>query len=272
MAAIIDISEALLKLGLSSTVTDEERAIVNTAIVSATGAIRRYLRYDPTTGTRTEFYPQYDSSVNSRDLAWEISGGRAVMSTSQNASRRELQLRGLPIRSVTSVYETEDARAGTASGAFGAEDLLTVGDDYWPAYDGVDSSGVSFSRSGILHSLSGWATTPGSIKVVYVSGYSNAELRGQDASLDASPIWEATMDEVVRRVLKDFEVRKKSGQVGWTAGQIQSENLGDYSYTLGGTSGSGSAGDRRTGGVYDLLPETTQKLSEFVNFGIAMGG
>ena len=273
MADWVDISEALLRVGLSGAVTNEERAVVHHAIRGACGAVRRFLGYDPAHGTKTEFLPLMDGSRRAGNLDWELSGNRAVLTEQNFTGRRELQLRHLPVRSITNIWQNESGRSGQGGAEpYGDDDLLVSGEDYWIGFDGVDAAGNSFSRAGLVHGLSSWPTVPGSIKATYVSGYTAAELRGEDPALDASPLLYATLEEIARRALRDFEVRKKAGSIGWTPGQVTSERLGDYSYTLGGTSGGGTAGDRRTGGVYDLLPESKEALRDFMNYGAFLGG
>lgn len=269
MADIIDVADALVELGISSDPTNEERAIVASAIRKATGAIKRYLGYDPTHGTRTEYLPAVHRTAP-RDLVQDIAGDRAV-DVDYTDYGTGLQLTHLPVRSITSLYIDYNAKAGAAvGGAFAADTIMESGTDYWLDAAAFDSTGASMSKTGLVWSTGAWPATPGTIKVVYVAGYTTAELRGQDSVIDASPLWDACLDEAVRRVVKAFTVRKQSR--GWTAGTITSERLGDYAVSYGGTSGAGSAGDRRTGGVYDLLPETTQKLSEYVNWGLRLSG
>jgi hypothetical protein len=111
-----------------------------------------------------------------------------------------------------------------------------------------------------------WPTTAGSVKVVYTAGYSQTELRGQDALVDAGPIWEACVDEAVRRARKIF-LQMKNSRVGWLSGPMTSENLGDYSYSVDASSIS-----KLFGSATDLTTESKEKLSSFVNWGYALGG
>lgn len=263
MDHIADISEALLELGLSSSVTDEERAIVDTALLRAEAAVRRYLGYDPVYGSHTEFYPNADYQAGQREGVWEVSGDQAVMRELTSAQVDELQLRHIPVRSITHLYVDYDGRCGTKAGAFAAATEKTVGVDFWSNYDGVDSVGVSVCRDGILRSSGMWPVTTGSVKVVYVAGYKAAELHGQDSVLSALPILEAVVGETCRRVRSIMALKKRTG-AGFVPGIITSESLGDYSYSVD----SGSANQQVMGG--DLCRASIERLMEFRNFGGAL--
>lgn len=256
---IADISEVLLELGLSDSATDEERAIASTMLVRVEGAIRQFLGYDPVQRSHTEFLPTFQGNAVGDQGAWEVEGGMAVQRGLSIGTSDRLQLTHLPIRSVTSLHIDYDGRSGAASGAFAASTLKVEGVDYWPNYDGVDDAGAKLCRDGIVMSLGLWPTTPGTIKVVYVAGYSAAELHGQDSTVDASPILESVIYETVRRVRRFFATKKSSA--GFLAGTLASESMGDYSYSVDGASASQLLGSG------DLTPETKEKLSGFCRMG-----
>ena len=227
MPPIIDASEVLLEIGLSASATDEERAIVNSAIARATGNVKRHLMHDPTQASRIEFYPQADYDLMNRVGRWESDGSNAIFRQLSDVSISELYVQHIPIRSVTNLWIDSDGRSGTRDDAFAAETLKVEGTDFWPNYDGEDSDGNSICRDGIIRSYGGWPTTPGTVKLEYTAGYTAAELHGQDSVIDASPIVSVTIDEAVRMVRKAF-LNRKSG-AGWLAGPLQSEKLGDLS-------------------------------------------
>ncbi len=254
---MLDISAVLLELGLSSTVTDEERAVVAGSIFRAEAAVKRFLHYDPAYGTRTEYYPRVGRAVASQDTVWEVSGDQAVLRQLEEAASNELQLQSIPLRSITSLCIDYSGRSGSASGAFAAETLKVEGVDYWPNYDSVDSLGNKMCNDGVIKSSGAWPSTPGTVKVVYISGYRTEELHGQDSVVDASPILEAVLYEAVRRVRRMFANKKRTG-AGFAAGTIVSESLGDYSYSVDGASASQLAG----GG--DLTPDNRERLQPYV--------
>ena len=263
---IIDISEALLDLGLSGSATDEERAIVSASIRRAESSVRRYLGYDPASSTRTEYYPQQHMSLNNDSFVFEATDAVAYKRGLSTGATSELIIRHLPIRSVTTLHIDYDGRSGTRSGAFGTETLKVEGTDYWPNYDGVDDDGNNVCRDGIIRSQGLWPTTPGTVKLVYVAGYTQKEFHGQSAIVDATPILEAIVNETVRRA-KGVLVRKKQTGAGFAPGLITSESLGDYSYSV-----DGSSANTLSGNQYDLASDTKERLCDFANWGYVIGG
>ena len=263
MISVVDISELLAALGLSSGASAEQRTMALIALKTAHGSIRRRLKYDPCYAERTEFYPGGDSAQGSRESFWEASDTHAYLRTVSLASSTQLQILHVPLRSVTSLWIDYDGRAGTQVGAFGSNTLKVQGQDFWPNYDGLDSDGAKFCRDGIIHSHGAWPSVAGSVKITYFGGYKPKELRGEDSVLDASGIWDACLDEASRRFLK-MKSRARNPLAGF-AGPLTSESMGDYSYTadtglmkslLGGT---------------DILPENAMKLEEFQNYGSMLG-
>ncbi len=228
MERIVDASMVLLQLGLCDSATDEERAVVANAIAGVEGEVRRYLGYDPVRAERTEYYPR-QATGSLRVGIWEANDTTAFVRDLSSDAASGLQLRHIPIRSINTLHLDFDGRSGTAPGAFGDETLKTEGNDFWPNYDLIDSGGNKMASDGILRSYGRWPTIPGTVKVVYTAGYSDAELHGEDDLVDARSIVNAIVDEAVRRVRKMFTSKKISG-VGFVAGNITGEQLGDYSY------------------------------------------
>lgn len=260
---IIDVSELLLQLGLSSSATDEERAVSLAAIASAEGAIKRFLRYDPELKSRTEFYPRHDQRIGNVQGIWEATDTEAYLRQESGASTSELQLQHIPIRSVPAIdlRVDYDGKSGARAGSFAATTQKTEGTDFWPNYDTVDSDGNSVCRDGVLKSSGLWPASAGNVRVVYTAGYTPEELHGQDDIIDASPIVEAVIDEAKRRVEKMF-VRKKSALSGFVAGPKSSERLGSYSYSIDSSLAAKLYGDTK-----DLMDATMQRLQDYVHFG-----
>lgn len=272
MSAIVDISEILLEIGLSDAVTDEERAISQTALVKASGAVLRYLHYDPVQKVHTTYLPQMDFALRSRDAIWEVdsAGNNAFVRRLSEVASDELQVQHIPIRETDENGDNAidlridfDARSGTRANSFGSETLKIEGDDFWPNYDSEDSGGRKICRDGIIRAQGRWPSVAGSVKVVYVAGYTRAELHGQDSVVDASPLYDVVVDESVRRILKAFSRRKRAG-AGFS-GPFKSERLGDYKYET-----DTKILDKLVGGSFDLLPENKEKLSEFCHYSLGV--
>jgi hypothetical protein len=260
----IDPSLVLLELGLSDSSTEEERAIVQQALVKSWAAVARFLHYDPALKERTEIFPVTDFRRNAAAGIWEIENQQAYLRRELSAASSELQLAAIPVRSEPpiQVWISYDGRFGTKSGAFGTGDLKVEGQDYWAQYDTVDGNDDKLCSDGILRSFGRWPSEPGSIKVVYTAGYSDDELNGQSGNVDATPIMDAVVEEALRRAKKVLTLWKKNAMTGHNAGTITSENLGDYSYSI-------------SGGVLDKLlsagslsSDAKEKLAPFVLWGL----
>jgi hypothetical protein len=236
MGKIIGDEAVLLELGLSSSPTDEERAIVQQAVVKAEGAVIKFLGYDPAQRSRTEFYPQMDFTPAAAGGIWEVSDTEAYVRRMSQAASDELQLVHIPIRSspAIDVRIESDGRFGTKTGSFVASSLKVEGTDFWAQYDGIDSAGNKICNDGILRSFGRWPSEPGSVKIVYTAGYSTAELEGQDLIVDASPIMDAIVEESLRRAKKVLTLWKKNPRTGHNAGVVTSEGLGEYNYSVSG--------------------------------------
>lgn len=259
MSSIVDISEVLLEVGLSASDTEEERAIASVSISRAEGAVKRFLKYDPVQRTRTEYYPQQDVEFNPRVAYWEVEGDQAYLRRRAYSETSELQVQHIPIRSITSLAIDYDGRSGSRAGSFPTTE--TEGTDFWPNYDGVDDDGNSICRDGIIRSEGRWPTVPGCVRIIYIAGYTDDELHGRGTLIDASPIWSAVLSEACRRMREAFVWKKKTG-VGFLAGPVVAESLGDYSYKLDTTLAA-----RMFGNEWDLTAETMQSLDSFTNWG-----
>lgn len=278
MSCVLDHNEILAQLGILDTATDTEKNIVANAVSRAEGAVQRYLNYNPVYTTHPpRYYPQGDYSIRNSPVVWEVEGGSAVARHLSEASTDLLYVKHIPIRSITSLHIDYDGRFGTKSGAFGASTLKTIGEDFWPQYDGQDSSGNPICRDGTLRSIGRWPVEPGSVKIVYTAGYTLDELLGNDTVIDASPIYEAMIIEANRRAKEAFLQAKQftagGSSLGFSSGEITSERLGDYSYNRGTSSGSrGSTSDRLHGNLYGLTQQSRELLAPFINYGYQLAG
>lgn len=235
---IATIAEARTYLGLAaSTIGDTDLGLINDCLLAAHASVRKHLRYDPEQQTRTEFYPRgVERSASGGEGTWDSRGGQAFFEPASGGGEADvLVLAHIPVRSITSLYEDSDARFGTAASAFPASTLLTQGTDYWPEFDSA-----SFCMSGIIRRNTAWPTSPGSVKVTYVAGWSADELAGVTVSgglgvPDARDIKEAVLLAACRK-FKERKLHAKSSRAGWIAGPLTGETLGSYSYTADGSS------------------------------------
>lgn len=264
---IVAIADLLIMLGISDTATAAQTAIAQYALTQAHGAVNRHLHYNPILAVQTEFYPRMNANPVDGSGVWESEGDTAYFRNLTDAATTELQVARLPVRQrgdaagdVISVWIDYDGRNGTQSGAFDDASLKTEGVDFHPNYDTVDSRGYKVCLDGIFRSQGRWPGLAGSVKIEYAAGYTAEEFAGTDGVLDASPIYEAIMDEAVRRVHKAYSRMKK--RTGFGTGALSSESLGDYSY-----SSDSALLAQLVGSNSDVLAETALKLESFVNFG-----
>lgn len=268
---IATLAELQLLAGLSSSITEEERAVLSSLHTHAESMVKLFLHYDPEQASRTEYYPRHDAA-GGLDVSgvWDVNAAhtKAVWERFSSASDT-LQLRRLPVRRITDLRVDTSGRFGTASGSFAAATAYTEGTDFWGSYEET-----YFSPSGLVHSYGSWPLEPGSIKVTYTAGYSKLEFAGQAPSadtlsdansqvstpgVDASCIVRAVSLTVVRGMNK-WAMEKKHTGAGFI-GILQSESAGDYSYSLAAGYAASLIGN-------ELPGEAVQLLEGLVNYGV----
>jgi len=263
MSNIVDLSELLLLLGLSSSATEEERGIAQYALKTAESSIKDYLQYNPAQTTYVEFYPQSNVAAFPGGSILETGDTSAYERQIGSPCADELQLKNIPIRSITEVRIDYDGRFGSRPGSFPSSSIKAAGSDYWASWDGIDSSSNLICRDGILRSVGLWPEQAGSVKITYVAGYTKEELHGEDSVINAYPIIECIIEEAMRKVNKVFQTKKK--RAGWL-GPLASENLGSYSYS------SDTASLAKLIGGTSLSGVTLEKLNPYVNWGWSLSG
>lgn len=131
----------------------------------AESTVKTRLGYNVEQATYVEYYPTVDRGL------WEHGITRAG---------RIFHLRQRPVTSISSLYEDLDAYFAQASSAFASTDQLTEGTDYiFPLdHDADNDNTVDASLTGkVIHlNNKGWPTAPGSIKVTYVAGWTQANI------------------------------------------------------------------------------------------------
>jgi hypothetical protein len=142
--------------------------------------------------------------------------GNRVVATAVGSQPEEsfLLCPELPVRSITTVHEDTAAYFGQGSGDFPASSLLTAGTDYCLR---ATTSGIS--KSGIIERLgSRWPARAGTVQVVYVAGYTAAEL----APGGIGSIFSMAVAQQVQSLYTES---------GAETGTVKSESIGDWSAT-----------------------------------------
>ena len=285
-------------LGLSGTITADERTQMMMAHRRAEGLVKRELGYNPQQGTHTEFYPRADAVGGMGRREPDLIGGETGLYggySNRYSSAATLQLQHVPLRQVVNLYIDHGAYFGQANRTVfdGALELIIDEDDV--TTDTVQTLGVdfyadlerpSFGESGCLYHTSVWPSEPGSVMVTYVAGYSPSELLGDvdadaveaDLSLghissvgvDASPISHAVVLTVAKILHTQQSLKKVANgfNSGFAGGSTyQSEKLQDYAYSR--PSDSSGAGTAQLVGVGVSLPtEAVEALESFRHFGL----
>lgn len=273
MTTIASEAEARASLGLMSTITDEERAMLNLFLPEAEGAVIGHLGYDPVQRSAVEYYPRADPSggIGVVGSAWDVDSNHRRAELYGVRGRAPifptLQLERLPVRDVTDLRIDYDGRFGQQTGSFGNASQKTKGTDFW-----METDQPNYCPTGCLFANSQWPMEPGTVRVTYLAGYSPDELQGRatttktedgiitTARVNASPIKRAVLLTVSTAMQKWASLKKS--KTGWKPGGLSSEKLGDYSYTVGGTSAQTIAG------LKVELPGTAIEILEpFVHWG-----
>lgn len=267
-------AELRVFLGLSASITDEERAVLNVIHPSAERKVKKHISYDPEQRSRTEFYPRHQATggLAIRDYSvWDVNDSHTAARLEPRSTNvnRTLQLQHIPIRSVATVHVDYDGKHGENSSGFADSTLWVQGDDYWAEFEEAN-----VCRSGMLWANGAWPIVPGSVRVTYRAGYSTDEFAGRATTsatvsdvvttedLDGSGIKRAVIVTVVK-AFQTWAALKKSTKLGFVPGPLSGEKLGDYSYTLAGTSSEMIAGL-----MVELPGEARNALEEYRHYGL----
>lgn len=208
---IIDIADAKRLINRSTRINTNELELLNLLLPVAEANVQDHLGLVLEQQSVVEFYPTEDIApqVDGEEIKVTSSG---VYVSPGSVSGTVLALRNIPVRSITSIYEDDDGYFGDGPSAFAAGSLLTAGSDY---YLSREKAGISWTGH-VYRIATGWCSVPGSIKVTYVAGLTDAELDG-----DYSPVrW------AVLRTFGDLWARAKSLQGGQRMDGMTSESIG----------------------------------------------
>ncbi len=258
-------SEIRIALGLGSTISQLEETIVTMAHRKAEAAVRNFLQYNPEQFTHVGvLHPSGNATPVAAPFRYTSNATHAIREDFGQPGAEVLQLQHLPVRSVTTLWEDSNARAGSAAGAFADATKLVAGTDY---YVDFDSAGIS--RSGqLIRVVGSWSGVARSIKIDYVGGYSAEELNGDppdsgDPFVDASGIRDAVVLTAVKAMMT-LMGSQKNAAAGFT-GPLSSERLGDYGYVRGQ-----ALAQRLSGQKFSITGEAADDLQPFAHYGLAL--
>lgn len=150
--------------------------------------VKKYVGYEIEQAIFTDYHPLIATrpslaqgfTEDDMILAYEGSpqGARPIRQGRGN-SRDTLSTLNLPIRSITSIYDSFTAwlNPSLPNGDFPASTLLQPGSDYMVDWDSLDDSNVNWSRSGFIYRIGAvWSLQARTTKITYVAGYTPTEL------------------------------------------------------------------------------------------------
>lgn len=273
---LITEADVRVALGLESSYSEAERALVQQVIAPSIQAVVDHIGYDPVQSESVEFYPRGDFSPRAPTaVSYDVDeAGTVAVPMAAGGVGSSLQLARVPVRRIASLRIDHDGRFGSNPTAFGADKELPSS-DYWLELEQAD-----LCRSGLVLSRSRFPSEPGTIRVQFVAGYSRRELAGvaretmeevidgvteyTSAGVNASPLVRAARMTAVRAFLAQH-ARRKSVLVGFAAaGALTSEKLGDYAYTRDAAAAAAMVGES-----ISLSGEAMDLLEPFVHYGQA---
>lgn len=182
MAAAISSTElaAALKSCGHLNLSSDAVSFLDTIISECQSAIEAILGIGITQETVTEFWPGNATSAleNADSLVdnWEKVGNQLITTRSFD-SRGYIYLQRTPVQSITSIYENSAAwLSGESDGSWPSTTLLPA-----TAYR-LDKDSPGLSWTGRVERMFGsWLAIPRTVKVTYLGGLSECELKGKYA-------------------------------------------------------------------------------------------
>ncbi len=216
---IVDPDDVFSYLGISSPTSTQSDAMemISTGLESS---VKRYCRWQLGEQTLVSYLPLTPLAMGPQVPSAELYFSRPW----PTGPRNRLQLPSMYVKSITSIYEDRGAKAGSGSDDFPSSTLLTAGSDYFLEKD----SGINYSWSGgVIRVGTSWSSYPGTIKVTFVSGFSDSELSGDQNSLRFALIKECAEHWIRRQRMNQVFVTG-IGTGSDTSGLLSREHLGDY--------------------------------------------
>lgn len=211
---IVDRSEVETYLGLTSTITDADRGLLQMIHPMVENLIRRHVGHGLTQATYVEYYPREPLPVVEGPEVWDLEGGKAVLYKESVAAGNKIILANPLVSAITEVREDITARFDQGASEFGAATVLTAGTQYYLVIDAD-----SLSQGGELYRRNqSWPASPGTVKATYVAGLTAAQL-----DTTYSDIKFAVIEEIG---LKFKSAKTRAGAGGEGLGVIQQKKVG----------------------------------------------
>lgn len=253
--SIATVSEIRSWLGISTTFTADDTFVLTILSAAIDRLFADFLGYSISQATRTEYYPPR-VNLNQRDGlvdGYERSGsGKVIPMDRYRNERRIIQLRHLPVRSITAVAENPDAWLSDPPD-FDSQYLLTSGSDYM-----LDQQTDGLSTTGFLVRNTGpWSSAERCVRVTYVGGYDSGELGDLYSQLKYAFLTQVQVSYNAVRIHRIGGI----SQLGGMPGILASESLGDWSASYD------TATNAKLYGLQNkLAPSVQQVLEPYINY------
>lgn len=218
MNEICPIGEVVAMAGLSTTVTDADRAVLQMLKDDVEDDCRQFCGHgiSQPKADYIEYHPKTDRN-RIGDPFVDLVGTQVTIRRAAHKGEF-ITLNNGYVRSITELREDPDAWHEQESDDFGASTVLTEGTDFALVVDERDASDVTLSICGKVERIGApWPSKAGTIKVTYDAGFTAAEL-------DAQYRW---VKGVVREeTLFRFKLAKSSQGTDPGAGPVESFSIG----------------------------------------------
>lgn len=234
-------AEVLAALGKAGTATADDRGLVAMILPLVDSAINAFLGYVVLQNTYTALLPDSDLYSIADSEAWPygepLDAVNGRISYGYPMVPQILQVPNIPLRSVTSLKADFSAAGGQNANDFASGTALTLGTDYYVAYEAPDigqtvpyQSGVSWTGH-IRRWLGGiWPARMMSAQLIYTAGVTPNELDAKTAFpiKDVRTIKHAA---ILASMLAYKELKAWGGGNTGTSGPVIQERLADWSAT-----------------------------------------
>mgnify|MGYP001616369114 CR=1 FL=1 len=182
-------------------------------------AVKRFCRWNVAEATKTSYLPLIPTALGPVVPSSELYAPFPLVT----GTRNRLQLPSSHVKTITSVHEDYGSTGGSGTD-FSSNTLLTQNSDYFLEKD----EGATFSESGgLIRKGTNWSSIPGTIKIVFVSGFSELEFAGDYNGLRFALIEECVQNWIKRqRIIQTYITGLGPGAD--TSGTLIREKLGDY--------------------------------------------
>lgn len=219
-ADIVSSNDVFLILGIQEP-TDLQFNTVELLRKGVEASVRNQAKWQITEDTLIAFLPEYNKptapTVGTANFASVYSPSSGAYF--QSRIRNRIQLPTYWVKEIVSVYVDNGALAGNGPDDFANGTLLDPETDYYLESSRGVSGGTAWGESGgLIRSGRSWPSTPGTIRVEFVSGFSAEDLRNEFNDL---------YFKIVEEAAAKWQARQR---IASPSAQLRGEKLGEYSY------------------------------------------